>query len=168
VERRSRLAVALLSVLVLATGCTLPSFAPEGSDEPARPGGLSTPGTASGTQWKPCPDVPRELLGKPADGMSYDCATVQVPRDWAAPAGGETYGIEMIRVRSKKQKQRIGSLLMNPGGPGGSGIDVAVYLSYGPGLGGLPTEITDRFDLVGFDPRGVGKSDPVKCISPDD
>ncbi|GIE27111.1 proteinase [Actinoplanes italicus] len=167
-ERRSRLAVALLSVLVLATGCTLPSFAPEGSDEPTRKGGTTTSGTTSGPQWKPCPDVPRELVGKAAEGMSYDCATVEVPRDWATPAGGDTYGIEMIRIRSKKQKQRIGSLLLNPGGPGGSGIDVAVYLSYGPGFGGLPTGITDRFDIVGFDPRGVGDSAPVKCINPRD
>jgi pimeloyl-ACP methyl ester carboxylesterase len=74
----------------------------------------------------------------------------------------------MIRIRSSSQKKRIGSLLINPGGPGGSGIDTAVYLSYGEALGGLPTKITDQFDIVGFDPRGVGRSDPLKCISDSD
>ncbi|GAA1605589.1 alpha/beta hydrolase [Actinoplanes couchii] len=167
-DRRSRLPVALLTVLVLATaaGCTLPSFAPTGADDPAKPGGsVGSSGTTSGTaSWKPCPDVPTDLVGRAARGMDYDCATVQVPQDWAKPTG-ETYDISLIRIRSDKQKNRIGSLLLNPGGPGGSGVDVAVYLSFGQALGGLPTSVTDRFDIVGFDPRGVGRSSPVKCIA---
>ncbi|MFC4068096.1 alpha/beta hydrolase [Actinoplanes subglobosus] len=170
-HRRSRLAVAVLSVLVLTGGCTLPSFAPEGSDQPARQGGAAAPapsGSGSALRWKPCPEVPRELVGRAAKGMTYECATVPVPKDWAAPVAGETYGIDMIRIRSDQQRDRIGSLLLNPGGPGGSGIDVAVYLSYGQALGGLPTAVTDRFDIVGFDPRGVGESDPVKCIDAKD
>ncbi|MDI6103245.1 alpha/beta hydrolase [Actinoplanes sp. NEAU-A12] len=168
-DRRSRLVVALLSVLLLAAGCTLPSFAPEGSDEPAT-GGASPAVSAPAAKWKPCPDVPEDRVGRAAPGMRYDCATVTVPRDWAAPAGGETYGIDLIRIRSDRQKagDRIGSLLLNPGGPGGSGIDVAVYLSFGEKMGGLPTAVTDKFDIVGFDPRGVGESDAVKCISSKD
>ncbi len=89
-------------------------------------------------------------------------------RDWADTTSGETYDIALIRVRSERQQNRIGSLLLNPGGPGGSGVDLAVYLSFGQALGGLPTEITDRFDIVGFDPRGVSRSSPVKCISSTD
>jgi pimeloyl-ACP methyl ester carboxylesterase len=98
--------------------------------------------------------------------MTYECASVAVPRDWAAPNGG-TYDVALIRVRSRTQKNRIGSLVVNPGGPGASGIDLAVYLSYGERLGGMPTAITDRFDIVGFDPRGVGRSAPIDCISDD-
>src|SRR4029453_11946889 len=45
------------------------------------------------------------------------------------------------------------------------GVDTACSLSVGQRVGGLPTAITDRFNIVGFDPRGVGRSDPVKCIS---
>jgi pimeloyl-ACP methyl ester carboxylesterase len=153
-------------------GCTLPAFAPEGSDEPATSpgGGVPTSASALGAaaQWSPCSDVPEKLVGRGAAGMSYDCATVAVPRDWAQPKSGETYDVAMIRVRSKSQKNRIGSLLINPGGPGGSGIDLAVYLSFGPDRGGLPTEVTDRFDVVGFDPRGVSRSSPLKCISDSD
>ncbi|MEU4688046.1 alpha/beta hydrolase [Actinoplanes sp. NPDC023714] len=149
------------------SGCTLPSFAPNGADEPARPGGAATGSAApSGTiAWKPCPEIPRELVGRAASGMSYDCGSVQVPRDWSAPSTGDTYDVALIRIRSDRQRDRIGSLLLNPGGPGGSGIDIAVYYSFGQALGGLPTEITDRFDVIGFDPRGVGRSDPVKCLA---
>ena len=160
-----------MTVLVLATvaGCTLPSFAPEGSEEPAQPG-ASAPGPAGGLRWRACPEVPRELVGRVASGMTYECATVQVPRDWTAPAAGATYDIALLRARSKQQKpaNRIGSLLLNPGGPGGSGVDLAVYLSFGETMGGLPTEVTDRFDIVGFDPRGVSRSSPVECISAKD
>src|SRR5690349_1178232 len=93
--------------------------------------------------------------------MTYDCASVAVPRDWAAPGNGQTYHIALIRIRSRTQHDRIGSLLINPGGPGVSGVDYGVYLSFG----GLPATVTDRFDIVGFDPRGVGRSDPIRCIS---
>ncbi|BCJ42230.1 proteinase [Actinoplanes ianthinogenes] len=174
--RRPRSVIALLAALVLTAlvlttgGCTLPAFAPDGADSPADPGaGAGTPDTAStpgaAAQWRPCAAVPEKLVGRGAAGMTYDCATVAVPRDWAKPDSGATYDVAMIRVHSKSQKNRIGSLLINPGGPGGSGIDYAVYLSFGPQMGGLPTEITDKFDLIGFDPRGVGRSSPLKCIS---
>jgi pimeloyl-ACP methyl ester carboxylesterase len=76
--------------------------------------------------------------------------------------------VQLLRIRSERQSDRIGSLLVNPGGPGVSGIDTAVILSFGQRLGGLPTAVTDRFDIVGFDPRGVGRSDPVECISDDE
>jgi pimeloyl-ACP methyl ester carboxylesterase len=168
VPRRSRLAVAVLAAVILTmTGCTLPVFAPNDSGKSAPGSTTSLAPAVPGTQanWKPCPEVPRDLVGRGASGMTYECASVAVPRNWDAPVAGQTYEVAMIRVRSATQKNRIGSLLINPGGPGGSGIDTAVYLSFGEALGGLPTAVTDQFDIVGFDPRGVGRSDPVKCIS---
>ncbi|MFI7600532.1 alpha/beta hydrolase [Actinoplanes sp. NPDC049681] len=168
--RTPRLVLAALAAAVVATaGCTLPVFAPEDSDgaAPTTNHAGKAPPAVPGTlaQWTPCPEVPQELVGRGARNMTYDCASVAMPRDWNAPQSGETYDVAMIRIRSNTQKDRIGSLLVNPGGPGASGIDFAVYLSFGQALGGLPTEVTDKFDLVGFDPRGIGRSSPVKCIS---
>ena len=170
--RRSRLTVGLLTAAVVAiAGCTLPVIAPNDSDTAAPGSGSSTqapavPGTEA--NWRACPDVPRGIVGRTAPGMTYACAAVAVPRAGAAPQSGETYTVEMIRIRSDDQKDRIGSLVINPGGPGASSIEYAVFLSFGQQLGGLPTRITDRFDIVGFDPRGVGRSSPVKCISDTD
>jgi len=163
VPRRLRLVAGLLLATVLAVaGCTVPTFAPDGSGE-AAPTGSTAP--TGGADWRDCSDIPKSLVGRPASNMTYECTTVQVPRDWNDKTTARTYGIALIRVRSKAQTNRIGSLLINPGGPGGSGVELAVYLSYGAGLGGLPSAVTNQFDIIGFDPRGVGRSDPVKCIS---
>ena len=165
--RRLRLAVGLLAVMVIAVaGCTVPAFAPSGGATSTATGGSNPSSAPGGTaSWSPCPDIPQQLVGRGASGMEYDCATVSVPEDWNNPGNGKTFDIAMIRVRSQTQHDRIGSLLINPGGPGGSGIDTAVYLSFGQQLGGLPAAVTDQFDIIGFDPRGVGRSDPLKCIS---
>ena len=166
-QRRSRSVIAVLAViLAVVAGCTVPTFAPNGSGQATAPATTSGPASTGNADWRPCPEVPRQLVGLTAPGMTYDCAKVSVPRDWKNPGNGETYAIAMIRIRSAKQQARIGSLLVNPGGPGGSGVELAVSLSFGEAFGGLPAEITNKFDIIGFDPRGVGRSDPVKCISP--
>ncbi|MBO4209484.1 alpha/beta hydrolase [Micromonospora echinofusca] len=164
-----------MAVVVAGAGCTLPAFAPRTDGEGDR---AAPVGTAP--DWRPCPETARELVGRTAPDMRYDCATVAVPRNWAAssapgagptagasalPGAGETFEIALLRARSTRQRDRIGSLVINPGGPGGSGVDTAVYLSFPPELGGLPARVTERFDIVGFDPRGVARSSPVKCIS---
>jgi pimeloyl-ACP methyl ester carboxylesterase len=82
---------------------------------------------------------------------------VQVPLDYAHPEAG-TIGIAISRKPATDSVRRIGSLLTNPGGPGASGInylrdDVATY-----------THLNTRFDLIGFDPRGIGQSVPVRCL----
>ncbi|WP_446213336.1 alpha/beta hydrolase [Micromonospora sp. IBSANI012] len=165
--RRVRLTVAgLAAAALLAAGCTLPALAPRTETQ----GGAAAPGTTP--TWRDCPEVAEDLVGRGAPGMRYECAKIAVPRDWgtgggatAGPGGGQTFEISLLRARSSKQRNRIGSLVINPGGPGGSGVDTAVYLSFGQAFGGLPASITDRFDIVGFDPRGVARSSPVKCIS---
>jgi pimeloyl-ACP methyl ester carboxylesterase len=91
--------------------------------------------------------------------MQFSCGKLAVPLDYSQP-DGDTADIFVVRVRSNHQSQRIGSLLVNPGGPGGSGINLAAGL-----VGALSDTVFDHFDLVGFDPRGVGLSEPVQCIS---
>ena len=77
------------------------------------------------------------------------------------PQGGDTYHVAMIRIRSRTQQNRIGSLVVNPGGPGVS--------ASGRGLSVLrervspAAAVTNQFDIA-FRPRGVGRSNPVKCI----
>lgn len=92
-----------------------------------------------------------------ACGGGFSCATVRVPLDYAAPAGS-SLGIAVVRLPATGK--RIGSLLINPGGPGGSGVSYARAAS-----SVLSPALRQRFDIVGFDPRGVGQSDPIRCVS---
>lgn len=85
----------------------------------------------------------------------FQCATLQVPLDYSRPKG-EQIGLALVRRQAKKPAQRIGALLVNPGGPGASAVEFAEQLP-------LPRELRDRFDIVGFDPRGVGRSTPLDC-----
>ncbi len=110
------------------------------------------------------PSTGSSPTGSSPTGSSPTGSSTAASSTAAAPAG-PTFDLAMIRVRSEKQRDRIGSLLVNPGGPGGSGVDLAVYLSLGQSLGGLPADILNRFDIVGFDPRGVSRSSPIDCIS---
>jgi pimeloyl-ACP methyl ester carboxylesterase len=102
--------------------------------------------------WSPC----FQKLGP------FQCGTVQVPLDYDDP-NGATIAIALTRLPATDQEHRIGSLFLNPGGPGGSGIFEVVF--GGPFL--FTPEVRARFDLVGFDPRGVGHSTAVRCFGTD-
>jgi pimeloyl-ACP methyl ester carboxylesterase len=158
------LALGLLAGLLVLTGCTVPVISPDAGNN-AAPGDQPAPAASGEPAWRSCPEVPRQLVGRGASGMKYDCATIKVPQDWSNAGNGQTFDVALIRVRSDKQHDRIGSLLVNPGGPGASGVNLAVYLSFGSAFQGIPDEVTQRFDIVGFDPRGVDRSSPVECIS---
>jgi len=86
-----------------------------------------------------------------------DCAKVLVPLDYADPSGAT---IELSIVRISAQGEPIGSLFVNPGGPGGSAVEYARVAEYAFG-----DAVLDSFDIVGLDPRGVGLSAPVSCFS---
>jgi pimeloyl-ACP methyl ester carboxylesterase len=93
-----------------------------------------------------------------ACGEGFECATVPAPLDYDRPRGAQI-GISLIRMPATDPGQRIGSLLVNPGGPGGSGV------GFVRGAGGLlPAEVRARFDIVGFDPRGIHRSTPLQCF----
>lgn len=86
----------------------------------------------------------------------FDCAVMRVPLDYAQPAG-ESIDISLIRLKSA---HAIGTIVVNPGGPGGSGID------YVRAARVITTDtLRASYDLVGFDPRGVGQSTPVHCMT---
>jgi pimeloyl-ACP methyl ester carboxylesterase len=88
-------------------------------------------------------------------GQRLECATLRVPLDYANPTG-KTIELSLNQVPARHQNDRIGSLLVNPGGPGGSGLDFVAGID-------LPADLLDRFDIVGFDPRGVGASTELNC-----
>ncbi|MET1004098.1 MAG: alpha/beta hydrolase [Propionibacteriaceae bacterium] len=90
--------------------------------------------------------------------QTAECVTVKVPRDYNKPKGAKVE-LALLRVKATNPKKRIGSLFLNPGGPGGTAIDMAYYSSEI-----LSPEVTERFDIVGMDPRGVGSSDNVQCF----
>jgi pimeloyl-ACP methyl ester carboxylesterase len=133
-----RITVLVVLVAIVATACK------PNSPAASKPSPSPSPLAAGSMVWTDC-------------GTGFQCGTVQVPLDYSHPAGG-TIGIALVRAPATDQAHRIGSVLINPGGPGGSGIDwVRGSAPYIPNL-------NTRFDLVGFDPRGVGLSAPVRCL----
>jgi pimeloyl-ACP methyl ester carboxylesterase len=90
---------------------------------------------------------------------SAECATVKLPLDYDKPAGATTE-IAVLRMRARVPAARIGTLFVNPGGPGGLGTELAYAAPYF-----LGNEVTDKFDIVGFDPRGIGYSANIKCFA---
>jgi len=86
------------------------------------------------------------------------CTRIEVPLDYAKPEG-RSIELSVIKVPAAEKKQRVGSLVVNPGGPGGSGVNYAANASAYFG-----SEIRNAFDIIGFDPRGVGESTPVDCL----
>jgi pimeloyl-ACP methyl ester carboxylesterase len=94
-------------------------------------------------------------------GKGLQCARLTVPLDYSKPEG-DTITIGVLRHKASDSGGRVGALLMNPGGPGAPGMELAANLS--SRVSG--TELGRRFDLVGFDPRGIGASDPeVNCLT---
>ena len=107
----------------------------------------AAPKTAPGSkiQWKGC-------------GDGNECGKLTVPLDYDHPEDGRTIKVALLRVPATDKKKRIGSLLLNPGGPGAPGTQFARDFATV-----LPDELRQRFDVVGFDPRGSGGTSPVRC-----
>jgi pimeloyl-ACP methyl ester carboxylesterase len=112
--------------------------------------GTETVNETGTLDWAPCAEQKTPLA-------ATECATLPVPLDHAAP-DGEMIDIAVARVVASDPSNRIGSLVFNPGGPGGSGIE---FLTQAAAT--MPIEVAQRFDLVGFDPRGVAASTAVDC-----
>lgn len=119
----------------------------------AAPATATPPASTSEPVWTQCTPVvdPRQ-----------ECATLSVPMDYRRPHG-QQITIAVSRIRASDATLRRGILLLNPGGPGGSGLYLPSFLAQS-----LPAEVTARYDLVGFDPRGVGRSTPITCNIPED
>ncbi|MGC5346145.1 alpha/beta hydrolase [Streptomyces sp. DT171] len=122
------------------------------ADPPTGSPGLPASLTSQRPDWRRCAAPERG----DAPDSSWTCASVKVPLDYAEPAG-ETIGIALIRKKARDEDRRIGSMLFNFGGPGGSGVDTLPNAAHRYG------KLNARYDLVSFDPRGVAKSAGVDC-----
>ncbi len=154
--------LALGAVLVTVLGaCT--SGSTDGSATTAATAS-STPTEAPVTPvaWDDCTaQIAPIIAGRPgADRpLAFGCGQIEVPLSHEDPTG-PTLSLFAVRAVSGTQVDRIGSLVVNPGGPGLSATDAAVQAALT-----LPDGVLARFDVVGVDPRGVGLSQPVSCIS---
>ncbi|MFH9370440.1 alpha/beta hydrolase [Streptomyces sp. or20] len=149
---RSRRLVPLLALSITAT------LAPALATSTATAAPAATPPSAGKSvldryakqkpQWKRCEaDAP----------ATFQCATIKVPLDYRKP-GGERIDLAISRIKTTAPGKRHGVLLSNPGGPGGEGL----YMPLGMAES-LPASTRQKYDLIGFDPRGVGRSSPVSC-----
>ncbi|WP_394215391.1 alpha/beta hydrolase [Brachybacterium vulturis] len=175
----SRLAAGAATAVLLLAGCTGADPAPDG-EESADPDGSATaaPSTdgpaleetgtsaAMGLDTDPAEDpayaeyYAQEIDWGACDGVEGDeleCGTVTVPLVWNDPAGGD---IEIAVGRLPASGERTGSLVTNPGGPGGSGVN---FLESAPFM--ISADVRAAYDVVGFDPRGVNRSAGIECLS---
>ncbi|MFD7437998.1 alpha/beta hydrolase [Streptomyces sp. NPDC059861] len=139
--RRRVCAAAVAAVVTCATALAAPGL--------ATAGGPPTPSaSALKLDWSPC-----------VKGSPFDCATAKVPLDYRAP-GGRSIELAVVKRKATGPGRRIGTLFFNPGGPGGPGT-VQMPQNYEF----FPREVRERFDIVSWDPRGIGSSTAVNCFT---
>ncbi|GAB2958368.1 alpha/beta hydrolase [Streptomyces heilongjiangensis] len=142
-NRQGSVAQSLALLAVLGLGASLTTV-PAAAEEAKTPR----------ANWGRCPD---DVVAE-ATPTVLQCATVSVPLDYARPEG-EQIDLTVSRLAATDPDKRRGVLMLNPGGPGGSGLALSALLV----AQGLPSSVTDRYDLIGMDTRGIGHSTPVGC-----
>lgn len=160
------LVFATIALIIAGCGATPgPTRGPSASVTAARPSTSTDPGAGPSSSTAAPDDVITVPSLPPATtptwndcGKGFQCASIRVPRDYADLTQG-SLDLSLVRLPATDRHDRIGSLVVNPGGPGASGVD---FLRDGSAL--FPAELRRRFDLVGFDPRGVNSSSAVRCI----
>jgi pimeloyl-ACP methyl ester carboxylesterase len=145
-HRLRRIVLAALVAVLAATLLTIPSSAG------------ATPPSASGTGSAAVPRLHWGSCGDEPELAAFQCATAVVPLDYDRPKGKQIT-LALARLPASGPGRKLGSLFLNPGGPGGSGVDF--LFGAGPFL--YSDEVRARFDLVGFDPRGIIRSTPLRC-----
>ncbi|GGO98952.1 alpha/beta fold hydrolase [Wenjunlia tyrosinilytica] len=156
-----RVLVGILSVplaAALIAGCgSLP--APSADDSAHGAGDVPAPALnffhGQRIAWNPCPDDPRT---KESDETGFQCGWLRVPLDYARP-GGDVLDMALVRRPASRTGRRAGTLLVNPGAPGSSGVEGVTY-----GFASFGRSTHERFDVLGFDPRGVGQTAPSACL----
>lgn len=164
---RKVVAIVLVVALVAAAALTALGLLTGGSDpaEPdpaaATPSATASPTPEAGATEPPDPALAEFYSQEPTwePCGDHECATLTVPLDYADPEG-ETIDLALLRVAAADPAARVGSLVVNPGGPGAPGT------SYAAQAGAVFRQpLLDAYDVVGFDPRGTGESAPVDCLT---
>lgn len=155
--RRKTAAAAGTLVMLLALTACVPDFL---KPDPSESAGQDPAVDLGPSSDDPVPVEESRVYGQQVEWErcgELDCATILVPLDWSKP-NGDVIEIALNRHAAREPGKRIGSLLINPGGPGGSGLELTEYFVTSAG-----DRLLDSYDVIGFDPRGVGASTPVQC-----
>ncbi|MES9536338.1 alpha/beta fold hydrolase [Actinomadura sp. NPDC000600] len=144
--RRNRLAALAGAGAVALAGVAPPATA---SPAPRSPSVQAAPRSAPAIDWRACGD----------DGKA-ECATLRLPIDWSRP-DGPAFGLAIARRKALDPDARVGTLVFGPGGPGDSGVQRVTRIE--SGIDRFSDQLRRRFDIVSFDPRGIGASHPVTC-----
>ncbi len=163
-SRTYRIVALLLIVALVLSGIGVAALAVLGGSDASSPAPAPTTTPGPGATDPPSPGL-STYYSQQLDWTSChggaECTDLEVPLDYAKP-DGETIELAVLKVPAREPGRRIGSLVVNPGGPGAPGTDYArSLLAFRPA-------VSDAYDIVGFDPRGTGHSEPVDCLSDDD
>ncbi|MET7409024.1 alpha/beta hydrolase [Streptomyces parvulus] len=160
----TRIRATLLAAALLATACSAGGASTSAGSE-AEAAGSTEAATASlaplpkATPAELSPYYEQKLAWRDCGVPGFQCATMKAPLDYAKPTEGDVR-LAVARKKSTGPGKRLGSLLVNPGGPGGSAVG---YLQQYAGIG-YPEEVRAQYDMVAVDPRGVARSEPVECL----
>ena len=117
--------------------------------------------TPQQVKWNTCyRDISAEMAQMGLN-VTYECTSVNVPLDHDRP-NGPAMSLALVRLPASDPDVRRGSVFLNPGGPGGSGVDFALF--FGPFAPFVWGPVANQYDIVGFDPRGIARSTPLRCF----
>jgi len=154
--RRAAVVIAGLAAASVALSGCLYAMIPE--EAAPRPSSTNAPDT-EGVDADLLPFYEQTLDWTSCGSVGFDCTMVTAPLDWENPSAGE---IELSVIRHQAEETPMGSLLTNPGGPGASGVElIRDSLDFAVG-----SALIENYDVIGFDPRGVGESTAVTCFDP--
>ncbi|MFG3389355.1 alpha/beta hydrolase [Streptomyces rochei] len=162
---RTRTGATLLAAALLATACSAGGASTSAGPAAAEAAGATKAARTAlaalpqATPSALTPYYEQKLKWRDCGVPGFQCATMKAPLDYAKPSEGDVR-LAVARKKATGPGERLGSLLVNPGGPGGSAIG---YLQQYAGIG-YPEEVRARYDMVAVDPRGVARSEPIECL----